>query len=241
MEKHKVMYSKREIWFNLEFKEVKNFNISVKPDLSVHVSAPLYADLEKVYDFVKSKASWVIKNINSFTETKSLEVNKREYVNGETHKYLGRQYRLVIKQAYNKEFVTMKPGYITINVKKKENTRRKQNLLNEWMKAHANIVFREALDSIYPVIASDVIPKPEIEIKTMKKRWGSCLRSKNRIILNYELIKAPKHCIEYVVLHELVHFIHRNHDKKFYSLLTVLMPDWKLRKSILDEEIVLFV
>ena len=241
MEKHKVMYSKREIWFNLEFKEVKNFNISVKPDLSVHVSAPLYADLDKVYDFVKSKASWVIRNINSFTETKSLEVNEREYVNGETHKYLGRQYRLVIEQAYTKEFVTMKPGYITINVKKKENTRRKQNLLNEWMKARANIVFREALDSIYPVIASDVIPKPEIEIKTMKKRWGSCLRSKNRIILNYELIKAPKHCIEYVALHELVHFIHRNHDQKFYSMLTVLMPDWKQRKAILDEEIVLFV
>ena len=75
----------------------------------------------------------------------------------------------------------------------------------------------------------------------MKKRWGSCLRSKNRIILNYELIKAPKHCIEYVVLHELVHFIHRNHDQKFYNMLTVLMPDWKQRKAILDEEIVLFV
>jgi predicted metal-dependent hydrolase len=75
----------------------------------------------------------------------------------------------------------------------------------------------------------------------MKKRWGSCLRSKGVILLNFELIKAPKYCIDYVMIHELLHFIRKNHDSQFYDLLTVLMPDWKERKEILDENVVLFV
>jgi len=69
----------------------------------------------------------------------------------------------------------------------------------------------------------------------MKARWGSCLRDSQAILLNFELIKAPKYCIDYVVLHELIHFVHKNHDQKFYSFLTSLMPDWKKRKAILDE------
>lgn len=91
---------------------------------------------------------------------------------------------------------------------------------------------------MYPVIEKYHIKKPDIQIRTMKARWGSCIRDKNMIILNYELIKAPRFCIDYVVLHELVHFKYRNHDANFYAFLTALMPDWKQRKGILDEEVV---
>jgi len=72
----------------------------------------------------------------------------------------------------------------------------------------------------------------------MKARWGSCLKEKNIILLNSELIKAPKFCIDYVILHELIHFKYRNHDAEFYDFMTSLMPDWKQRKEILDEEVV---
>ena len=72
----------------------------------------------------------------------------------------------------------------------------------------------------------------------MKARWGSCHNKDKTILLNLELIKAPKYCIDYVVLHELIHFKYRNHDKKFYTFLTLLMPDWKRRKEILDEEVI---
>jgi predicted metal-dependent hydrolase len=82
------------------------------------------------------------------------------------------------------------------------------------------------------------IKKPEIQIRNMKSRWGSCIKDKNIILLNSELIKAPKFCIDYVVLHELIHFKRRNHDGNFYNFMTSLMPDWKQRKEILDEEIV---
>lgn len=82
------------------------------------------------------------------------------------------------------------------------------------------------------------IEKPKISIRKMKTRWGSCSKNRQKIILNSELIKAPKACIDYVVLHEIIHLLHRNHDRKFYNFLTIYMPDWKKRKAILDSEIV---
>lgn len=91
----------------------------------------------------------------------------------------------------------------------------------------------------YKIIGKYEVPNVQINIRKMKSRWGSCLLEKQIIILNKELIKAPKYCIEYVILHELIHLIYKNHDKKFYDFLYTLMPDWKERKRILDEEIIL--
>jgi len=86
------------------------------------------------------------------------------------------------------------------------------------------------------LVKSYNIPKPEIKIREMKARWGSCHRKDQVILLNSELIKAPKYCIDYVVLHELIHFKYNNHDTDFYAFLISLMPDWEKRKKILDEE-----
>jgi predicted metal-dependent hydrolase len=241
MEKHKITYSKKEIWFHLEYKNVKNLNLSIKPDQSVFVSVPINTPYEKVEVFVKSKANWIITKTSKFELTKPLHNGEKEYVSGETFKYLGKQYRLKIEEVTSKEFVTIKSSYITIFVKKKDNIRRKQNLLNDWFRKRAHSVFQEAMDEMYPLVQGDLDTKPAIEIKTMTKRWGSCLRSKNTVLLNFELIKAPRDCINYVVLHELIHFIHKNHDSKFYNHLTVLMPNWKERKAILDEEVVMFI
>ncbi|QWB96213.1 M48 family metallopeptidase [Mycoplasmatota bacterium] len=241
MEKHKVIYSKKDIWFNLEYKNIKNLNLSVKPDQSVHVSAPLNTPIVTIEVFVKSKADWILKKIRGFNLTKSVLNGEKDYVSGETFKYLGRQYRLKIETATKKEYVTMKHGYIVIFVKNKEIKKRKQNLLNEWFRNRAQIVFQDVIDETYLLVENIVKSKPSLEIKAMTKRWGSCLKSKNTVLLNYELIKAPKHCISYVTLHELIHFAHRNHDSKFYNLLTVLMPDWKERKAILDEEVILYI
>lgn len=91
---------------------------------------------------------------------------------------------------------------------------------------------------MYSSVEKYGIEKPEILIRTMRARWGSCTPEKKSILLNSELIKAPKFCIDYVVLHELIHFKYRNHDNDFYDFMTSLMPDWKQRKEILDEEVV---
>lgn len=241
MEEHTIEYSNKTINFQLEYKSVKNMNISVKPDQTVFVSAPVNATYDRVETFVREKARWILKQQSHFKSTKNVDDSKKEYVSGETFKYLGAQYRLKVRECKEKEFVEVYDKYIIIHTKKINDITRKQRLVSKWFRVEAFNRFNEALDEMYPLIQNIVDSKPQIEVKKMTKRWGSCLRKRNTILLNLELIKAPVHCIEYVVLHELVHFKHKNHNKTFYDKLTVLMPDWKQRKEILDEEIVLFV
>lgn len=236
MEKHEVSYNGKLIEFELYRKNVKNVNVNVKPNMSVMISANENVPIDFIKNFVKDRGSWILKNLKHFKETQPYETSK-EYVSGETFKYLGRQYRLKVFES-EKEEVKYLRGYIHLYVKDKHNFERKEKLVEAWFRQRAEIVFNESLERVYPLIQKYNVSKPNIMIQLMKVRWGSCIKQKNRIFLNHELIKAPKYCIDYVVLHELIHFIQGNHSKDFYNLMTVLMPDWRDRKEILDEEIV---
>jgi hypothetical protein len=143
-------------------------------------------------------------------------------------------------EASDAERAYCKSGYLYLSLKDKNNLQKKQQIFNAWIRKRAAIIFEQSLDKIFSRVESYGVKKPSVMIRQMKTRWGSCVKSKNTILLNSQLIKAPKYCIEYVILHELIHFIHRNHDGEFFRLLTALMPDWKERKQILDQEIVSF-
>ena len=178
-----------------------------------------------------------MKNIGYFKDVQPEYKLVKEYVSGESFKYLGKQYRLKVEGSLE-ESVRYYQGFIELTVKNKKDTVRKKKLIDKWYREKAVKKFSESLKRIYPLVQNYGIQYPQIQIKTMKARWGSCLEDKNTIVLNRELIKAPKFCIDYVVLHELVHFKYRNHDAEFYNFMTSLMPDWKQRKEILDEEVV---
>jgi predicted metal-dependent hydrolase len=238
MEVHKVIYSGDTINFELHRKEVKNVNINVKPDMKVVVSAGDKVPLEFIIDFVKEKSPWILKQIEYFEKVQPGNVEDKEFVSGETFKYLGRQYRLKVIETDEIECVKLKIGYFHLYVKNRENQMRKQKLMDDWFHNKAEEQFNSSLKKMYDLVISHSVTKPQLSYKKMTARWGSCLAQKQVIILNTDLIKAPKHCIDYVVLHELIHFIHKNHDDKFYNLMTVLMPDWKSRKEILDQEVV---
>ncbi|QUH18952.1 M48 family metallopeptidase [Alkaliphilus sp. B6464] len=236
MEKHEISYGGKVIEFELNRKNVKNVNLNVKPDMAIMISANENVPIDFIKNFVKNNAPWILKNIKHFEETQPYE-NLKEYVSGETFKYLGKQYRLKVFES-EKEEVKYFRGFIHLYVKDKTNYERKEKLVEAWFRQRAEIIFNESLDKVYSLVQKHNISKPNVMIKIMKARWGSCIKEKNIILLNYELIKAPKYCIDYVVLHELIHFIEGNHSKDFYSLMTVLMPDWRDRKEILDEEVV---
>lgn len=238
MGKYAINYGKKKIEFELQRKNVKNINLNVRPDMSVIVTAGEEVPEKYILDYVKSKAGWIIKNKKYFIETQPESVIKKEYVSGESFKYLGRQYRLKVEEIEGKESVKYYQGFIVLNVWDKKNYTRKENLLNRWFRDKAKSNFQESLDRVFPIIEKYGVRKPELIIRSMKARWGSCIKDKNILLLNYELIKAPKFCIDYVVLHELIHFKNSNHNTEFYDLLTALMADWKQRKEILDEEVV---
>lgn len=237
MEMHQVEFGGKVIRFALERKNVKKVNLHIKPDLTIMVSANENVPLDFILNFVRQKASWILKNIRYFEDVQPEIQREKEYVSGESFKYLGKQYRLKVEESET-EGVKYNPGFIYLYVRDKTDTKRKEKLFRGWLRNRAEIIFNESLDKMYGLIQKYDVKKPQLMIRTMKARWGSCLRDSNAILLNYELIKAPKYCIDYVVLHELIHFLYRNHDHQFYSFLSALMPDWKQRKAILDEEVV---
>lgn len=239
---HKVpIGEKKFIEFELIRKNVKNINITVRPDFSVMVSAKEDIPLNAIEAFVQNNSSWITKRLGRYQFTKSENNVEKDFVSGETFKYLGKQYRLIVEETASIERVKLTNDFIKVYVRHKKKKTTKARLLDEWYRKEAKIAFSGSLDRMFEIMKDKIAAKPSLDFKLMKKRWGSCLRTKNMILLNLELIKAPSHCIDYVVLHELIHFVHKNHDSKFYDLLSVFMPDWEIRKEILDQEIVLYV
>lgn len=242
MEKISVELEKNKaVEIELLRKNVKNINLLIRPDFSITLSANPSIPDEAILDYIEKKKSWISNRIGKFKQTKSENVIEHEYVSGESFKFLGKQYRLLVEYTSSTERVILSDGYLKLFVREKRKMATKARLIDEWYRENASNVFAESLHRIYPLISESAIGLPSIEFKIMKKRWGSCLRSKGIILLNLELIKAPKYCIDYVVFHELVHFIHKDHNSYFFETLSVKMPDWKQRKSLLDESIVLYI
>ncbi|WP_342535205.1 SprT family zinc-dependent metalloprotease [Lysinibacillus sp. FSL K6-1151] len=238
MEKHQVQYGEKLIEFELERKNVKNVNLNIKPNMDIQVSAHEKVPLSFIYDFVKSKGAWIIKHIGDFEKVQPFQYHERKFVNGESFRYLGKQYRLRVLETDEKELVKYFRGFIYLFVKDKQDQCKKEKLMEAWYKEKAKKTFEELTDRLYPFVKKYGLEKPCIDMRVMKARWGSALVDSNTILLNTELIKAPKYCIEYVILHEMIHFKYNNHSENFYNMLNVLMPDWQKRKAILDEEVV---
>ncbi|KYD07958.1 hypothetical protein B4102_0592 [Heyndrickxia sporothermodurans] len=238
MERHQISYSNKRIDFTIERKNVKNINLNIKPDMTIQVSANEKVPLDFIYDFVKSKGAWIVKNIKTFEEVMPHKRSEREYVSGESFRYLGKQYRLRVEKTIDEEMVKYFRGFIYLYVKDLQNFQRKEKLMADWYREKSKKIFQQSLDKMSESMKKYGVGKPSLDFRSMKARWGSALIEKNTILLNTELIKAPKHCIDYVVLHELIHFKYNDHSDNFYNMLFTLMPDWQKRKAILDEEIV---
>ncbi len=238
MERHQIQYGNKVIDFLIERKNVKNVNLNIKPDMTIQVTAHEKVPLSFIYDFVKNKGAWIVKNVRSFEDVLPNKQSEREYVSGESFKYLGKQYRLRVQKTKDEEKVKYFRGFIYLYVQDPNNFKRKEKLMDGWYREKAITIFQESLDKMSVLIKKYGVEKPALDLRIMKARWGSALLDSNTILLNTELIKAPKHCIDYVIVHELIHFKYNDHSEKFYKMLYSLMPDWEKRKAILDEEIV---
>lgn len=240
MNTYEVTYGEETIKFEVERKKVKNVNLNIKVNGDVIVTAKDEVPLEFIEGFILRKASWIIKQVKYYKAHEVKGKYEKELVSGESIKYLGKQYRLKVVES-EEEYVKYLRGYIYLYVKDKSNYRKKEQLLNNWFDIKCREVFKSLYEEMYLIVSKYGVPDVKINIRKMKTRWGSCMAEKNTIILNRELIKAPKYCIKYVVLHELVHMIYKEHNNEFYDFLFTLMPDWKERKRILDEEVVMIL
>lgn len=231
--KQAVTFGRRAIPFSLESKTRKSLRISVMPDLSVHVSAPRGFSLEKVLRKVQRRAPWIAKQIDYFASFMPKEP-PRQFISGETHYYYGRQYRLKVVRS-KKQDVKLKGRYIFVYSLRPESRSRTKRLVYELYHARAQQMFVVIAKRCHERLEKYGIKSPAIDVKVMKSRWGSCIHTKGRIGLNTELIKAPSHCIEYVIMHEMCHLKYPNHTSKFYNFLSMVMPDWQERKARLEK------
>ncbi|MDT8444634.1 MAG: SprT family zinc-dependent metalloprotease [Desulfuromonadales bacterium] len=226
-----VIYGQKTIDYNLFYLERKSLEIAVHPDSTVIVKAPMDSDISLIEKKIIKRARWILKQLNYFKQF-TPKTPDRYYVNGETHLYLGKQYRLKITQG-NDNNVKLNRGFFEITCRDEPTPDIAKKLLRKWYREKAALQFNDSLNRCWPKFHKSVFTRPEISLKTMRKRWGS-LSNEGILILNTELVKAPKECIDYVVTHELCHLKYHDHSSEFYKLLDSINPGWEKIKHKLE-------
>jgi predicted metal-dependent hydrolase len=227
-----IAYGAQTIDFAVVRRDRTTLEIAVEPDMSVVVAAPEGATIDDISAKVRKRAAWIRRQQRYFAQFLPRKT-ERIYLAGETHLYLGRQYRLKVVPAVQQE-VKLSRGFILVNSHYPDRPKVTEQLLEDWYKARANIKFRERLE-----INLERFSKPEsfrpagLTIKSLAQRWGS-MSPAGRLLLNRRLIQAPVDAIDYVITHELCHVAEPNHGADFFALMRQVMPDWERRKVRLE-------
>jgi predicted metal-dependent hydrolase len=231
---HRFAYGDEVITFSLRrqsSRTVTRVAIHVEPDARVLVDAPDTAPLADVLAAVKKRARWISQHVGA-ARARLAHVLPREYVSGESLHYLGRRYRLkVIVNAEAAIEARMRGAFITVTVPEHAPSTVK-SALDSWYRQRARELFADRLAAVAAPLRW-VKQLPPTRLQFMTVQWGSCSPS-GRITLNPLLVKAPRECIDYVLLHELCHLLHHNHSPKFYRTLDRHMPNWRVVKEKLD-------
>jgi predicted metal-dependent hydrolase len=205
--------------------------IHVHADGTIEVERPDKCSANQLKAAVQKRARWIFDSLKAVSTSK-VHVQPKEYNGGETWFYLGRRYRLDIKKARGEPKVKLYRGRLSVELPVVDKAAVKQRL-RSWYKQRARVYLTHRLTAI-----SAEIPwlkeEPQLKFLSMKYRWGSC-SPRGAININPALIRAPRHCIDYVLIHEICHLREHNHSKKFYALLKKHCPDWVKTKAELDQ------
>lgn len=231
---HTIEYGTTTIHFELDYAARKTLGIAVHPeDLRVTVTAPEGSALADIEAKVHKRAAWILKQQRDLARYLP-HLPPRQYVSGETHRYLGKPYRLkVIESVSTASAEIVKPtrGWLRVYVKEKDPARVKR-LLDAWYRARASQIFAKRLAACYPKVEHLGVPYPALTIRVLKTQWGNC--KDETLTLNVKLIQVPVDYIDYVIFHELCHLAEPNHTARFYELLSRALPDWETRRDKLN-------
>ena len=228
-----ITYGEREIRFHVVHngKLKTKIRIHVHPDARIEVEAPPSTSMAKVKEAVAKRARWISSRLADIEAAHKYAL-MREYVSGETHFYLGRRYQLKVFVAAEKDAsVQLKGGLLRVTLPKASAASVRAQL-EVWYRDRAKAYFQKRLDELGFKLPW-VEHTPPIRLRVMKRQWGSC-SPVGALILNPWLVRAPRECIDYVMLHELCHLREHNHSKEFYALLEGAYPGWATVKARLD-------
>lgn len=212
-------------------KDIKNLHVGVyPPNGRVRVATPQRLDDEAVRLAVISRLGWIRRQQKGFKE--QFRQSQREMITGESHYYQGRRYRLdVIKQDGPPSVRISNSTTMELRVRPGTDRDKREAVLLRW--------YRECMRKKIPPLLAKWEPNVGVEvaearIKKMKTRWGTCTSEARRIWLNLELIKKPPACLEFILVHEMVHFLERHHNERFRKLMDKVMPQWQLHRKELN-------
>lgn len=219
-----------DIKIELIQKGIKNVHLSIlPPNGKVRIAAPAHLSEETIRLYAISKLSWIKKQQHKIRSQE--RESKREFINKETHYFQGRKYLLRVIEANEPARVFLNKKFLELHVRPKTDTARRQALLNSW--------YRDQLKDLvagYITKWEQIIPVKvrDFGIRRMKTKWGTCNIEAGRIWINLELAKKPLQCLEYIVVHEMIHLLERKHNERFLAYQTRYMPRWKSYREELN-------
>lgn len=210
-------------------KSVRRLNMRVREDGTVAVSAPRLLSDERIRRFISDNNGWIVRRLDKNGRYHTKEEKKMLSVGGKV-RYLGNEYkRIDVVGAPKVDIVG--DLFAVFAPESKHDT-----VLKKWWRERARELFQADLDRLYQEIFLPLgVKKPDLTVKNMTSRWGSCNHVKCHINMNENLIKADAECVEYVVLHELTHLLYPNHGALFYAFLSKHMPTYRAREKRLKE------
>ncbi len=213
-------------------KNIKNIHLAVYPPTGrVRIAAPLHINEDAIRLFAISKLGWIKRNQIKYLEQE--RITEREYKERESHYFQGRRYLLKIIETDQKPTIVLKSKkYIEMYVKPNTPTEKKHQLLNEWYRNQLKKQIPEIIEKWEKILNVKV---NDWKIRQMKTQWGSCNIEKKRIWLNLELAKKPQHCLEYIIVHEMVHLLERHHNDRFLYYMDKYLPIWRQLKTELNK------
>jgi predicted metal-dependent hydrolase len=212
-------------------KEIKNLHLSVfPPNGRVHISAPKRMEMDTIRIYTISKLAWIKKQQYKF-KNQSREV-PRDYLTKESHYYLGKRYLLKVIELDTVPIVNLTHDTIELYVRPNSSREKKKEILEAWYRERLKETLAELIVKWEKKMKIKV---SEFGVKKMRTKWGTCNREAKRVWFNFELVKKPINCIEYIVVHEMVHFKERNHNDKFVSLMNNYLSEWKYLKNELNQ------
>lgn len=220
----------------IDRKHIKTCRLKVYPDQSVRFSVPDSVSDEWIIKYLNQKSEWIEQKINLFIMTTGY-ASTNEIRNGFSIRMYGEDLIFSVSES-PKNYIYCEGRNICIGNKNPNDQTKLMTQFETWWRKESLIFLENRIKEYYPIIRKYGKPLPKIQLRKMKTLWGSCSVNRGIITFNQYLIKAKPACIDYVVLHELVHFIYPNHSKQFYDFLSIYMPDWRARKKVLDQDVV---
>jgi len=215
-------------------KDIKNFHLSVLPiEGNVRVSVPYDTPEEIVRNFVIRKMDWIKKHVHNFQN--QARQTPRQYISGESHYLRGQRYLMRVEKAGRPRIEMRNKKYIYFFVPGNYTLAQRRQYYESWLRKE----LRKDLNILVPKWENLTgLKTSEVKIKKMKTKWGTCNPEAKRIWINLELIKKPTKYLEYIILHELIHFVERRHNENFVKLMEHYMPNWRLYRKELNDFII---